>query len=782
MFAETTSGDLDRQDQPDGEEGNPADPPFDQPPPRPLTATAEVRARSLLERLPPAAGHIQWRGGDWTRVASGLTTDVLGAHLTGERVVGAYPAADGVARLGVIDIDLHPDGREPGPEEVAANEAYAVRKLRELEALGAVGLLVRGHDAGSYHLSFFVAPVAAERLGRWLRAFVADAGGIHVDTFPSPTGGGNAVRLPGRHHRRPDQWSAAWNGSGWDPWPAPLDRLLALPDNPAGLFPDPGRANSAPPTPPASGRPGDVFNLAVPVADVLTAYGWRVDREDGERIRFTRPGKDGGVSASVKDGTAWVFTSSVPNLPASGDGGKPYTAFALVAHLEYGGDFARAAGELARAGYCSTPSGPATPADPPPDPEWPAPPGEEAFAGLAGDVVRAIEPQSEADPVAVLVQTLVSFGSVIGRGAYYEVEADRHHANEDVVLFGRTGRGRKGTSRGQVQRLFRAVDEAWAADRCQTGLSSGEGLIWAVRDPTERQEKVKERGETARYETVVADPGVPDKRLLVYEPEFASVLKQCERQGNTLSPLVRLAWETGDLRSLTKNSPARATGAHVSVIGHITDEELRRYLTVTESANGFANRFIWVAVRRSKLLPDGGRPDPGLIRNLEARLAAAVGFARGAGHVRRDGQARELWHAVYGRLSEGRPGLAGALLGRAEPHALRLAMIYALMDRSDVIRLGHLASALALWDYAERSVLYLFGDSTGDRVADEVLRLLRAAATGVTRTEVSNFLGRNVPSERLDRALGLLLRHGLARMGRESTGGRPADRWFATRR
>ena len=35
-------------------------------------------------------------------------------------------------------------------------------------------------------------------------------------------------------------------------------------------------------------------------------------------------------------------------------------------------------------------------------------------------------------------------------------------------------------------------------------------------------------------------------------------------------------------------------------------EALVRLLDATESANGFANRFLWVCVRRSKCLPEGG--------------------------------------------------------------------------------------------------------------------------------------------------------------------------------
>jgi hypothetical protein len=316
----------------------------------------------------------------------------------------------------------------------------------------------------------------------------------------------------------------------------------------------------------------------------------------------------------------------------------------------------------------------------------------------------------------------------------------------------------------------------------QTGLSSGEGLIWAVRDPIPKRERVKERGEAVRYEEVEADPGVSDKRLLVLEPEFANVLKQTERQGNTLSAVLRQAWDGGDLRTLTKNSPARATGAHVALVGHITGEELRRYLTQTESANGFANRHLFLCADRSKALPEGGRPDPGEWEALRAELVEALAFARSVEEVVRDEEARAIWHEVYGPLSQGKPGLAGALLARAEAHVMRLAMIYALMDRSAVITAPHLLAALALWDYAERSVYHVFGDGLGDPVADDVLRLLRGSPDGLTRTDLMHYFGRHQSSDRIGRALGLLRQHRLVRFERQETAGRPAERWFAATR
>jgi hypothetical protein len=398
---------------------------------------------------------------------------------------------------------------------------------------------------------------------------------------------------------------------------------------------------------------------------------------------------------------------------------------------------------------------------------------------LAGKIVQAIEPASEADRSALLVQTLVAFGSVIGRSAFFTVEADRHHANEFAVLVGRTSKARKGSSWGRIFWLYRGAEERWAEEQVQTGLSSGEGVIWATRDPVHKRERIKERGQPARYEEVETDPGVWDKRLLVYEPEFANVLKQTERSGNTLSAILRQGWDGGNLRTMVKNSPARATNPHVSLIGHITADELRRYLTATETANGYGNRHLWICADRSKSLPEGGTVDPEKWEGLRTELSQAIGFAKSTGELFRDEDARVFWREVYGRLSEGKPGLAGALLARAEAHVLRLSMIYALMDRSSLILLPHLLAALVFWDYAERSVYFVFGDDLGDPVADDLLRLLRSCPEGQTRNELREYFGRHKSSERIGRALGLLMQHRLAWCCREETPGRPAERWFA---
>jgi hypothetical protein len=197
------------------------------------------------------------------------------------------------------------------------------------------------------------------------------------------------------------------------------------------------------------------------------------------------------------------------------------------------------------------------------------------------------------------------------------------------------------------------AETAFTSTRIMQGLSSGEGLIWQVRDPISRREKVKQPDGSYEYEDVETDPGISDKRLAVLEPEFASVLRVIQRDGNTLSAIVRLAWDTGNLRTLTKNSPASATGAHIGVIGHITRDELLRYLDRSELASGFANRFLWIAARRARILPDGEATPQDVLRSFAPQVEKVAAWARGERWLRRDAEATAIWHEVYPSLSEG---------------------------------------------------------------------------------------------------------------------------------
>jgi hypothetical protein len=399
-----------------------------------------------------------------------------------------------------------------------------------------------------------------------------------------------------------------------------------------------------------------------------------------------------------------------------------------------------------------------------------------AFHGPAGEIVERVAPYSEADPVATLLNLLAALGNVVGPEPHARVQHDRHALRLNIALVGETGKARKGLSWSTPAHLLGHVDAEWLARRVVTGLSSGEGLIYHVRDEREERQPIREKGRVIDYQSVVVDEGVRDKRLFVVEPELASVLKVMNRETNTLSPIIRSAWDSGNLATLTKNNPLRATGAHISIVGHITREELRRELSATECANGFANRFLWLLVRRSKYLPEGAAIPEEQLFPFIAQFQRVIAFARSVGEIRRDNDARTIWAGVYPSLSAGEPGLVGAILGRAEAQVLRLSCLYALLDESAFVTPTHLKAALAIWDYAAASVRVIYGDALGWPVADTILASLRTRGS-MTRTEISDLFGRHHPAADLDSALAQLQAAGRARGSKRDTGGRPAVVW-----
>ena len=274
------------------------------------------------------------------------------------------------------------------------------------------------------------------------------------------------------------------------------------------------------------------------------------------------------------------------------------------------------------------------------------------------------------------------------------------------------------------------------------------------------------------------DEDVTDKMLLMVEGEFSPVLQVSKRQGNTLTAIIRQAWDSGSISTLTRNAPIRANDAHVSIIGHITCDELIRLLDSTDLANGMANRFLWICTRRSKLLPDGGNLDWAKMAPFVETLRSHVDFATYVQELKRDPKINEFWRSAYGRLSQSPGGLMGAVVGRSTAYVLRLMTIYALLDRSPDVRLPHLEAALALWNYAQDSVSYIFGDSLGDPVADTLVRALRNSPDGLTRTNIRDLFGRNLAGEKIDRSLDLFRRFGLAEFRSEPSSGRHVERWF----
>jgi hypothetical protein len=357
---------------------------------------------------------------------------------------------------------------------------------------------------------------------------------------------------------------------------------------------------------------------------------------------------------------------------------------------------------------------------------------EKVLYGLAGDVVRLLAPHTEADPAALQFTFLAAVGNLIGKGPYLRVGPVQHEPRLYVLVVGASAKARKGQSLAEVMQILMQADPAAVESTRVSGLASGEGLIARLRDRE--------------------DEAFVEKRALVHEPEFARVLAASGRENATLSAILRDAWDGSPLRVLTRKDPLEAKGAFISLVAHVTMEELVAKLTGVETANGFANRFLLVCAKRARLLPDGGSLPFTDVIAMGNRVAAAVERARKIGEVRRSAGFAEAWAALYPTFPD-EPGLAGALVARAETQTLRLALIYALLDGNAELRSEHLTAAYAAWSYAEDSARHIFGHRLGDSVEQRLLDEIRSVYPGgLTGVEQSALFDRNLSAGRLQAA------------------------------
>jgi hypothetical protein len=358
---------------------------------------------------------------------------------------------------------------------------------------------------------------------------------------------------------------------------------------------------------------------------------------------------------------------------------------------------------------------------------WPTLP-DAALYGLAGEITKLATKDSEADPAAVLITTLVMAGASFGAQCFISVGETRHSPRLMAAIVGASSRARKGTSTNPVLRILSAAEDYLdsffefgelrsALPHLQIShgpLSSGEGLVYAIRDASE---KVDKKGD-------LEDPGIKDKRLLVIEGELGAPLKAMQREGNTLSAIVRTAWDSGNIAPLTKLNRIKVTGAHICIVGHITRNELSGLLQSADVWNGFANRFVWVCARRQKEVPFPQPLPDESVKQLAARLAQAIATAHDRTVIKLDADAETAWAAIYSQLSCDAPGIFGAVTARAEAQVMRFAIVYALLDKEGVIGILHLRAALALWEYCRDSAQLIFGNVETDPNTNRVLAAL----------------------------------------------------------
>jgi hypothetical protein len=318
----------------------------------------------------------------------------------------------------------------------------------------------------------------------------------------------------------------------------------------------------------------------------------------------------------------------------------------------------------------------------------------EMLYGLIGDIAITASAGREVNPVSVALGVIVRLSALVGRDIYFQVGDEQHTLNQYALHVGRSALGAKGESFALLKRIenqLKSVKPKNILGQSHTaGLSSREGLAKLVHDSYMQGEELI--------------PGIADKRGFLRESEFANLLAQSKRDGNTISSALRDIWDSGQsIKPLTKSQTIVATDPHIALHGAITPTELREKLSKGEASNGFINRFIIIFAERTGLIPlppETKQKDVNILANrIESFVAWALGSYPKEKYTRKMSlsvDAEVLWKKAYLRLKKRTTHgeMINAILERRAPITLRLAALFAATDNTLVIEEHHLRAAL----------------------------------------------------------------------------------------
>jgi hypothetical protein len=382
--------------------------------------------------------------------------------------------------------------------------------------------------------------------------------------------------------------------------------------------------------------------------------------------------------------------------------------------------------------------------------------------GLAGEIGRVGSEETETNAYAIAANFITYLSCAIGRGVYLPIGNTWHHPRLFLLHIGRSGRGRKGDALSLVLRLdqtLREIEPTLAPQIHRGGLSSREGLVALMHDGYQQ----------GKNEV----PAIEDKRLWVVESEFANVLHQGRREGNTLSAALRDCWDGVCLKPATKSNRLYASHPHVCLSGAISPSELTSLMNSRELTNGFANRFMMIWAERSRILPFPKATSQSVIDELAHRVCQILRFVGADNHESRDRVRMELapqahWlysHLYRGELSDDLGSeLISTMLERRAPMLLRMAMVFALTDLQTQINVGHIEAAAAWIRYAKASVQYVFVSANEEAKMSQALHLAQRllayleTRSKASRSEISSdcFKGK-LSKEQIDSCLDYLL-------------------------
>lgn len=412
-------------------------------------------------------------------------------------------------------------------------------------------------------------------------------------------------------------------------------------------------------------------------------------------------------------------------------------------------------------------------------------PTPDMYPPTLNDIIKACCECSEAVPVAVAINILIRFSALVGPMVYLPIGDEKRLLNEFVLMVGPTGLG-KGSSNHGPDRIFKQVESYLELDLQNQfqagkseginqyshlkihsgGLSSGEGLAAELDDGSDKSQ------------------AVTDKRIIVFESEFSNTMSMHQRSGNTVSMVLRNAFDGVDIKPLTKRDKVRVTRPYVCLFANITASELTTHeQSKTLTHNGMLNRFLILWQQPVKEVPFPEPMPSDKVEHYASLIAQRIMLSRNYSHethwkkttalarpLSLNDDAKSLWKKEYGRLLN-RPDcdVVMTLTRRHRLHALILSSLFALLDGRLTIQPADIRSALSWCEYSRKSVVYIFNVMAKQATAQQLHGLSRKVLYAIavlnkknhqcTASDLYNWFQRKLKKELLHGSLELLLNH-----------------------
>lgn len=380
---------------------------------------------------------------------------------------------------------------------------------------------------------------------------------------------------------------------------------------------------------------------------------------------------------------------------------------------------------------------------------FPKAPSRLAFGGLLGEMVDYMIDGTDASEVGMLASLVAFCGALVPASSYFH---GRQTSTPFIALVGHSGIGRKGTAMYRARDALAHCIGLQAVNSARLdGVASGEGLVTALAD---------------RAREAFGNPtGV------LFEEEYATYLGVSGRDGATLDPRMRTAFDGNQLANRKSNANTSVVVPEpywLSGLVAITPAELQERLPKMSFKSGSGNRWLWLPVIRRDVTVVS--TEPSMPIEITDRLLPAHQQAV------REPRRLEVGDGVSELLAEydqflwtGSVGIEADMTRRFSVIAYRVAMVHAAVEMQPTVERDHVVRAIALTEYARAGMRWVFGQALGDGLATYLLRQLQDEGA-LTQGVISKYMIRD-PQKR-QAAVDELCRLGLAEVHKVTTGGR----------